>query len=494
MSRPAAALLVVLFLPLAGACHKDEKDLDFFDPSDFNADGRADVAVGAPLDDAGVAASDRGRVYIYRGPLATSPTNLSGAEDGARFGFSVAAAGDFNGDGFPDLAVGAPLDDGDDISTDSGDNRGRVFVFLGGPGFPAGTITLTGTEPGGQFGFSVARAGDVDFNGADDLIVGAPFEDAGGTDRGRAHLFLGGSSPSTSPALTFSGSENFGRFGSAVSTAGDLNADLFFDWMIGAPGDDNDGDTTSDSGFDRGRVFIYRGGTFPDNTVDVVINGAEDYGELGTSVAGLLDVNGDGTDDVIAGAPFEDGDGNTATNAAPFLGRAYLFFGSALSGVSSISSFSASRIFTGAEADGQFGAWVARLGDVNSGGAPDLFIGAPLDDGDGNVTEDTINRGRGFVYFGGPSIDTIADLAITGVEDGGRLGAWAASGGDVDGDGHRDFVVGSPLNDADGNATEDGLNRGRVHFFRGGFGVDPTPEATLDAGLEDGAEAGTSGA
>jgi hypothetical protein len=176
------------------------------------------------------------------------------------------------------------------------------------------------------------------------------------------------------------------------------------------------------------------------------------------------------------------------------VGRAYLFFGSALSGIVSTSSFSASRIFTGTEAGGQFGAFVGRIGDVNAGGAPDVFIGAPLDDGDGNATDEGVDRGRGFVYFGGPSIDTIADIPITGSEAGARLGTWASSGGDVDGDGERDLVVGAPGDDADGNATEDGLNRGRVLFFRGGVFLDPTPDIFLDGGLEDGAEAGTSGA
>ncbi len=488
---PPLAILAALLLPGPG-CHRDDDLPDFFDPGDFNADGRADVAVGAPLADAG--GTDRGRVYVYPGPLSGSSIVLGGAEDGARFGFSVAAAGDFNGDGFPDLAVGAPQDDADGNTTENNEDRGRVFIFLGGLGFPTGVITLSGSEIGGQFGFSVARAGDVDANGSDDLIVGAPFEDAGGTDRGRAYLFLGSTSPSSSPALTFSGSENGSRFGFAVNTAGEINGDIFFDWMIGAPGDDNDGDTTSDSALDRGRVFIYRGASFPDNGVDTVINGAEDFGQLGTSVAGLLDVNSDGTDDVIVGAPFEDGDGNTGTNVAPFLGRAYLFFGSALSGVSSIGSFSASRIFTGSEDGGRFGAFVARLGDVNSGGAPDLFIGAPLDDGDGNATDEGTNRGRGFVYFGGPSIDTTADVPVTGGEDGGRLGAWAGSGGDVDGDGHRDFALGAPGDDVDGDPAENNLDRGRVYFFRGGPFVDPSPDATLDAGLENLAEAGTSGA
>ena len=484
--RPLAILSATLLLVVG--CHKERRFPDSFDPGDFNADGRADVAVGAPLDDAGGAGTDRGRVYVYPGPLTSSPIVLSGNEDGAQFGFSVAAAGDFNGDGLPDLAVGAPLDDADDLPADTGENRGRVFIFFGGAGFPSSVMTLSGTELGGQFGFSVARAGDVDGNGADDLIVGAPFEDAGGTDRGHAYLFLGSSSPSSIPALTFSGSEDNARLGFSVSTAGDTNNDGFFDWIVGAPGDDNDADTSSDSGLDRGRAFLYRGASFPDNGVDVSINGAEDFGRLGTSVAGVLDINLDGTDDVIVGAPFEDGDGNAATNVAPFLGRAYLFFGSALAGASSVSSFSASRIFTGGEDGGQFGAFVCRLGDVNSGGAPDLFIGAPMDDGDGNATEDAVDRGRGFVYFGGSSIDSIADLTITGSEAGAHLGAWAGSGGDVNGDGDRDFVVGAPGEDLGGT------DRGRVLFFRGGSAVDPTPDDSLEGGLEDGAAAGTSGA
>ena len=335
---PALALLSALLLA-APACHREEDSDDSFAPGDYNLDGLADVAVGAPFDDAGGAGPDRGRVYVYPGPLSGTTITLSGSEDGGQFGFSVASLGDFNGDGRPDLAVGAPLDDGDGDTADSGNNLGRVFVYLGGAAFPSGVITLTGTVPSGRFGFSVARAGDVDGNGSDDLLVGAPFEGGGGTERGRAYLFLGGSSPPTTPALTFTGAEDFGHFGFSVSTAGLLNSDGFFDWMIGAPGDDADGNSTDET-TDRGRVFVYHGAATPDIGVDLIMNGSEDFGEFGTSVAGVFDINLDGRGDLLVGAPFEDGDGNAATNVAPFLGRAYLFFGSALQGVSTISSWS----------------------------------------------------------------------------------------------------------------------------------------------------------
>lgn len=495
MRRIGGYAILAAFLLLGGACHREEHELDSFAAADLNIDGRADVAVGAPFDDAAGAGSNRGRVYVYFGPLGAAPTILSGDEDGARFGTSVAVVGDFNGDGRPDLAVGAPFHDGDGDPADSGDDRGRVTIFFGGAPFPASSITLTGTEPGGQFGTAVAGAGDVNGDGVDDLLVGAPFEDAGGTDRGRAYLFLGGvGGPSTTPFLTFSGSEDNAQFGASVNTAGLLNSDPFFDWMIGAPGDDADGDTSTDSGVDRGRVFIYRGALTADNIVDTVINGSEDFGNLGTSVAGLFDVNLDGLDDVLVGAPDEDGDGNTATNVAPFLGRAYLFFGNTLNGVSTISSFSASRIFTGTEAGARFGAFVNRLGDINSGGADDFIIGAPLDDADNNATDEATDRGRAFVYFGGSALDTVADVTLSGTENGARFGSWAGSGGDVDADGHRDFLVGAPGDDLDGNGVDDGLDRGRVLFFKGGTLVDTTPDDSLDGAPEDGAQAGTSGA
>ncbi|HZL72892.1 MAG TPA: hypothetical protein VFC86_10550, partial [Planctomycetota bacterium] len=94
----------------------------------------------------------------------------------------------------------------------------------------------------------------------------------------------------------------------------------------------------------------------------------------------------------------------------------------------------------------------------------------------------------------GASIDSVADLTVTGSEPGAHLGAWAGSGGDVDGDGERDFVVGAPGDDVDGNGLEDNLDRGRVLFYRGGAFLNPTADHSLEGGLENGAGAGTSGA
>lgn len=491
MMKRCSALAVASILAVGGGCHHDDDDdvSGPFDPSDFTVDGLAEIAVGAPFDDAGTPGSNTGAVHLYRGGTRAFMGTLAGGEAESRFGFAVAAAGDVNGDGFPDLAVGAPLDDADGAAGDSADDRGRVFIYLGGVPFPKGVIVLSGGEIGGQFGYSVARAGDVNGDGRDDVVVGAPFEDGGGTDRGRAHLFLGGNPMSTAPALSMSGSEDFSRFGFSVSTAGDYNRDGWFDWMVGAPRDDNDGVVPSSDGWDRGRVFVYRGSAFPDNGVDLVLSGQEDFAEFGYSVAGVLDIDDDGWDDLLVGAPFDDADGSSLT-ALSDRGRAYLFFGSSVASVSSAGAFSANRIMSGTEDGAMFGALVSRIGDINSGGAPDFFVGAPMEDADGNSTDDFLDRGRGYVYFGGPLVDTTADIVLTGQEPGAELGWAASSGGDVDGDGHRDLVVGAPFDDADGNAVDDGLDNGRAYFYQGGFALDSTPDTTFN-GAETGASFGT---
>src|SRR5204863_318808 len=143
--------------------------------------------------------TNTGRAYVYlggAGGLATTPATTLTAPDGAggRYGFSVASAGDVNGDGFADLVVGAP-----GVST----NTGRAYVYLGGAGGLATTPATTLTAPdgaGGDFGISVASAGDVNGDGYADLVVGAHRVS---TDTGRAYVYLGGASGlATTPSST----------------------------------------------------------------------------------------------------------------------------------------------------------------------------------------------------------------------------------------------------------------------------------------------------
>ncbi len=462
--RRIIALVLLIAIP---GCDDDwwvDDEIIYYGwPSDINGDGYADILVGAPLDDAGVSGSDRGRVYLYAGgrtPDGIADAIYGGTEADGQFGTSVAVLGDYNGDGYFDFAVGAPFESG------GGTRRGRVHVFFGGGGFPAAaSIVLNGFEDDGGFGWAVARAGDVNGDGRDELLVGAPMENAGGSRRGRAYLFSfsGGSTP----IVVFTGSDDDGRFGEALDSAGDFNGDGYFDVAVGAPLDD-----AGVSGSDRGRVFTYLGGPFPDNGVDLVLSGTVDVGLFGSSLAGLRDFNYDGYDDLAVGAPFDGTGGADAGRVFVFYGHRY-FDGTA------------DLILTGS-AGGRFGSMVARIGDVNNGGAPDLLVGAPYDAAGG------AERGRVFVFFGGDYADAVPDVVLSGAEDYGHFGASGFSGGDVNAGGARDVVIGAPDDDGDGNTIDDGLDRGRVFLFFGGPSMDSAADLVLDGGAEDGARAGAS--
>ncbi|HEV8320470.1 MAG TPA: VCBS repeat-containing protein, partial [Myxococcota bacterium] len=159
---------------------------------DVNGDGFIDIFIGAPRNDAAGVDAGCARVYLGGAGLALDPApdaTLTGEAADDRFGDSVAPAGDVNGDGFGDIVVGAPLNDA------AGTIAGRAYVYLGGPGAtiePTPDGTLTGASAGDSFGYSVAGAGDVNGDGFDDVVVGAYVNDAGGTNAGRAYVYLGG--------------------------------------------------------------------------------------------------------------------------------------------------------------------------------------------------------------------------------------------------------------------------------------------------------------
>ncbi|MHC4606800.1 MAG: integrin alpha [Planctomycetota bacterium] len=482
--RKTALLLLVPFF-IAG-CHNHDDDHDVYLAADLNMDGYGDVVIGAPLHDGnGGAGANRGAIFIHyggaAGPSTTPSFTIYGQEDGAQFGYSLAFAGDVNGDGEPDLIVGAPFDDGDVSTTDEGTDRGRAFIFYCGALLDATPdIAMTAAEPGAWLGLSVARAGDVNYDGFDDWLVGAPYDDGDGdttddgTDRGRAFLYLGGWSPDGAEDMTFTGAEDNSWFGWAVGSAGDINAGGAWDIVVGAPGDDGD-DTITDDGAERGRVFVMYGGDALDSVADLTMTGDEDDAQLGTSVAPVFDVNGDGRHDLLVGAPRHDGGGGAGANR----GQAYVFFGGGT--VDTV----ADLVLIGAEDGGRLGESVCRAGDINGDGYDDFLVGAPFED-----PAAVADAGSAYLFLGGPAVDTVADVVFSGTEASATFG-WVVGGyGDVDG-AYRDVVIGAPLDDADGNATEDALDRGRVFVFSNAAGVvDAVPDYTFN-GDQDAAESGT---
>ena len=344
---------------------------------DVNADGYADVIVGAWAYDNGQ--TDEGRAYMYLGSASglstTAAWTAEGDQSGANFAVSVASAGDMNGDGYGDVVVGAYRYD-----TRVSD-EGRVFVYFGsaaGLSAPAGPMAES-DQDSAYFGILVGSAGDVNGDGYGDLVVGAYGYDNGQTDEGRAFVYLGSATGFSNLApWTAESDQAGGNLGISVASAGDVNGDGFGDLVVGAYAWDN-------GQSNEGRVAVYLG-----SSSGLAASAAwtresdQDGAYLGQAVASAGDVNGDGYGDVLVAAHFYD-------NGQTDEGRAFLYLGAA-------SGLATSAGWTG-EADQEnsnLGYSVASAGDVNGDGYGDVVVGAPLYD----VQTPSSDDGKAFVFLG----------------------------------------------------------------------------------------------
>jgi hypothetical protein len=487
---------------------------------DLNGDGFSDVVVGAPNFDN---ATLGGRVFVYYGSAAGLPgtANWIATSDQAlgRFGDAVATAGDFNGDGYADLAIGAPGYDHDGLGS-----AGAAFVYfgsaggLGDPGSPSNADwAVYSDQASAELGTDLGTAGDVNRDNRDDLIVGAPFYNA---EWGRVYVYHGGTSPDTTADWWADSPQAEGNFGYSVDTAGDVNRDGYADVIIGAPhaaytyvyfgsagglaaspswessntqGDsqagyavstagDTNGDGYSDiligapqydsNGLDRGRVYVCFGSsTLP--TCTWLFDGGQPNGRFGSAVSTAGDVNGDGYADIIVGAPYADDGGADA-------GRAYIYYGGA-----GFPDAGHGWAVSG-RANSRLGGAVGTAGDVNGDGYADVIVGAPL------YSDAAYQEGWAGVYYGAPAAPgAVPNWTAQETQADTHLGDAVGTAGDVDGDGYADVIVGAPL--YDGGQTDEG----KVYVYLGsasGLGADPAWTAESNqAGARFGAAVGTAG-
>jgi hypothetical protein len=450
---------------------------------DVNGDGYADLIIGAPeADPAGKSAA--GSSYVVFGKASGfAPALDLGAMDGANgfrldgvspgdeSGFSVASAGDVNGDGYDDVIVGA------DLAHPGGDSAaGSSYVVFGkASGFSAALdlaglngangLRLDGVMAGDNSGYTVAPAGDVNGDGYDDIMVGAPLTDPGsGPGTGSAYVVLGKAS-GFSPSLdlgALNGGNGFRLDGVAgsdfaalsVDGAGDVNGDGVDDMLVGAYSADPNGHSRAGSAY---VVFGKTTGFAPTISLSS-LNGSTGFridGEAigdfsGWSVSSAGDVNGDGYADVVVGG-YE-----AAPEGRIFAGESYVVFGRPsgfaptfqLSGVNGANGF---RI-EGAAFGDQSGVSVSDAGDFNGDGFGDLIIGAI-----GADPDVLVDAGASYVVFGKASgfaatldladLDGDSGLRIDGVVALDQSGSSVACAGDVNGDGLSDLIVGAPLAD-----------------------------------------------
>jgi hypothetical protein len=341
-------------------------------------------------------------------------------------GHAVANAGDFNGDGYDDVVVGqAYHDNGATLDV------GRVLVWYG-PVDTTDSLTTAdqsivgGTVANDQFGWQASFAGDVDGDNIDDLLVGA--WKAESNDRGRAYLFLGGTThTTTSSAYATFGPADANAFAGQAVSGGDYDGDGLADVLVGAYG------LTSNTG----AVGIWNATDISgaeDLSADatVLVSGGAAGDNLGYTAVFARDLDGDGTDDMVLGAPA------TASTTTP--GAAYVFYDVGALGAS-VAAADADAVISGAANGDRFGLAIAGVGDTDGDGDNDLLITADK--------EDSAATDAGIAYLftsapsGSVSASSTASSAIRGIAASDFFGRTAAGLGDVNNDGFADVAIGA---------------------------------------------------
>jgi hypothetical protein len=467
--------------------------------------GIDDLIIGAPNADAG--AIDAGKATLVFGAVelqsnleaVTSLVYQTGTA-GDFIGETVSRAGDVNGDGIHDFLIGAPRSD------QAGANAGVVYLVFGNAGLDeaapgpldldnlaaCGLPTLCGVRFLGQAagdlaGAAISYAGDVDADGFGDILIGAPGADPPGkADAGKVYLIFGPLGPgtvslatvgSTTRGLVFQGESAGDRAGAAVSSWEDLHGDGIDDLLLGAPGADSL-DEQAVPIVDAGYVYAIHGGNAnldatatpgvialsrvangeADEVAGMVFIGTVAGGELGRSITGAADVNGDGTYDVLIAGDGEaytiSGDdpktttgstrtgGGTPTTSQPLLRT--------LAGYDAIRDFAAVRY----AASSSEPLTIGTAGDLNADGFDDFIIGSPQAD-----RSDADDVGRAYIILGSPAPaetdvalsevgTSVAGFAMEGAEEGDQLGASVGGGLDLNADGVDDGLVGAPNADS----------------------------------------------
>ncbi len=456
---------------ISGAITQDQAGYSVKGAGDFNKDGYADVIIGAPYSSIN-GKTNSGTSYLLFGSssglsnidLLSLSSNqgfkITGENLGDNSGWSVASAGDVNGDGYSDIVIGAPNAD-----PNLRGNSGTSYVIFGkATGFAdidllsltvAQGFRVLGAASGDNSGSTVASAGDINGDGYSDIVIGAIYASPNSRSQaGTSYVIFGKAtsfadidllSLTSAQGFKILGAASGDNSGNSVASAGDINGDGYNDIVIGALKIGGYYGISTYVIFGKASGFIDIDLSSLSNTQGFRVFGAGNgYNLIGYSVSGAGDVNGDGYSDIVIGTYQAS---LTSTNSA---GTSYVMFGKA-SGFTDInlSSLNSTRGFRviGVAASDASGSSVASAGDVNGDGYSDIVIGAYLAD-----PKSRTDAGTAYVIFGKASGFTDINLAsltstqgfnILGAASGDNSGNSVASAGDVNGDGYSDIVIGA---------------------------------------------------
>ncbi len=435
----------------------DQSAITISGAGDVNGDGFDDFLIGANENDEG--GGTTGQTYLIFGKssgwsmdisLSSADASFLGEDVSDMSGFSVSGTGDVNGDGFDDFLIGAYGND------EGGDRAGQTYLIFGKPSGWSMDIKLSnadasfiGENIADYSGYSLSGAGDVNGDGFDDFLIGAYGNDEGGDRAGQTYLILGKSSgwsmdiDLSNADGSFIGEATLDQSGNSVSGTGDINFDGFNDIIIGVHQNDEGGDSA-------GQTYLIFGKS-SGWAMDTSLSSADGsfIGEVASDVSGYsissgADVNGDGFDDLLIGAYQNDEGGNGA-------GQTYLIFGWSTFWIMDTDLSESDSSFIGETAGDESGFSVTGVGDVNGDGFDDILIGAYGNSEGNNLA------GQTYLIFGkssGWSMDislSSADASFIGEEIADHSGYCISGGGDVNGDGFDDILIGANDNDEGGD-------------------------------------------